>query len=158
MTLSVAAVVVGIDQATKAWAVRRLPQGSIHIVWKLDLILTDNTGSAFSLAQGWGTAIAIMAVVLVAVLLVAAYRSHSDAMTVALGLIVGGALGNLVDRFARSHHGVVDFIALHFWPTFNVADASIVIGAALAAIVMWRSSSAQRVGADEPAGDRGLPG
>jgi len=124
---------------------------------RADLILTDNTGSAFSLAQGWGTAIAAMAIVLVALLLVAARRSHSDAMAVAYGLIVGGALGNLVDRFARARHGVVDFVALHFWPTFNVADASIVVGAALAAIVVWRSSPSQRAAADGPAGDRGIP-
>ena len=68
-------------------------------------------------------------------------RVRSLALAVALGLVVGGALGNLADRVVRGNHGaVVDFIALHFWPTFNVADSCIVIGSAiLAALVLWRT-------------------
>ena len=154
---SVAAVVVAVDQATKWWAVRRLSHRSIHVVWKLDLILTYNTGSSFSLAQGWGTAIAVFAIVLVVVLGIAARRSHSDAMAVSLGLIMGGAVGNLVDRFVRAHHGVVDFVALHFWPTFNVADASIVVGAALAGIIWWRSAPAGAAGAGASTGEGTVP-
>jgi len=155
VSLSVAAVVVAVDQATKSWAVRRLAHGSIHVVWKLDLILTTNTGSSFSLAQGWGTLIAAFAIALVVVLVIAAGRAHSDAMALALGLVMGGALGNLVDRFVRAHHAVVDFVALHFWPTFNVADASIVVGTALVGILWWRSAPASGTGTDASTGAEG---
>jgi signal peptidase II len=59
-------------------------------------------------------------------------------MALALGLVLGGALGNLTDRVVRGHHGaVVDFVALHFWPTFNVADSCIVVGVLLAVALSW---------------------
>lgn len=132
--------VVLVDQVTKSWAVHRLSHGSIHVIWKLDLELTYNSGSAFSLAQGWAPVLGGLAAVTVVILLAVVMRVRSLALAVALGLIAGGALGNLADRVLRSNHGaVVDFIALHFWPTFNVADASIVTGSALAALVLWRT-------------------
>jgi signal peptidase II len=138
----VAAGVVALDQVTKTWAVHRLSHGSIHVVWKLDLELTYNSGSAFSLAQGWAPVLAVLAVIVVLVLLRVVPRVPSTALTVALGLVMGGALGNLADRVLRSNHGaVIDFIALHFWPTFNVADASIVVGAVLAAVLLWRGGA-----------------
>ncbi len=135
----VAAVVVTIDQLTKTWAVHRLSRGPIHVFWKLDLILQYNSGSAFSLAQGHAPVIAAVAVVLVIVLTLAIRRSPTTSTAAALGMVVGGALGNLADRLFRSHHGaVVDFIAFHFWPTFNVADACIVIGSIATVLLLWR--------------------
>jgi signal peptidase II len=143
VALSVAAVVVGVDQLTKSWAVHRLSQGSIHVVWKLDLVLSYNTGSAFGLAQGWAPVITVVVAAIVGGLLVALRGVRSTAMAVALGLVLGGALGNLADRLVRGHHGaVVDFIALHFWPTFNVADSCITIGLILAALLLWRDGDA----------------
>jgi signal peptidase II len=137
--MAIAVVVVAADQLTKSWATDRLAHGPIHVVWKLDLQLTYNSGSAFSLAQGWAPLLAAVAVVAVVLLVRAIGRTRSTALAVALGLVVGGALGNLTDRVLRSHHGaVVDFVALHFWPTFNVADASIVVGGILAAALVWR--------------------
>jgi signal peptidase II len=136
----VAACVVLVDQLTKSWAVSRLSRGNIHVIWKLDLILQYNSGSSFSLAQGWAPVIGGIAVVIVAVLIVAVRRARSNAVAAALGLVIGGALGNLSDRVFRSHHGaVVDFIALHFWPTFNVADSCVVIGSILLVLLLWRS-------------------
>ncbi|HLX89817.1 MAG TPA: signal peptidase II [Acidimicrobiales bacterium] len=137
---AVAAVVVTADQVTKTWAVHRLSQGPIHVVWKLDLILSFNTGSSFGLAQGWAPVFGGIAAVFIVVLLGALRHVHRTGLAVALGLVLGGAAGNLCDRIFRGHHGaVVDFVALHFWPTFNVADSSIVIGVALAAVLIWRS-------------------
>jgi signal peptidase II len=134
---SVAVVVVVVDQVTKSWAVRRLSHGEIHVVWKLDLELTYNSGASFGVARGWAPIIAAIAVTAVVVLLAVVRRVRSDALAVALGLVIGGALGNLTDRVVRGHHGaVVDFIALHFWPTFNVADSCIVIGAIVAALLI----------------------
>ena len=114
-------------------------------IWKLDFVLQYNTGGAFSLAQGWAPVIGGRPW--------SSLRSWSylsvtaiNAVAVALGLVMGGALGNLSDRVFRSHHGaVVDFIALHFWPTFNVADSCVVVGGALLAVLMWRSQATPRV-------------
>ena len=141
----VAACVVTVDQLTKSWAVSRLSHGDIHVIWKLDLVLQYNTGGAFSLAQGWAPVIGGVAVVIVAILLVSVRHARSNAVAAALGLVIGGALGNLSDRVFRSHHGaVVDFIALHFWPTFNVADSCVVVGGLLLVVFMWRSQSPGR--------------
>jgi signal peptidase II len=139
---AVAACVLAVDQITKSWAVSRLSRGDIHVIWKLDLQLEYNSGSSFSFAQGWGPVIAGIAIVIVAVLIVLVRRARSNAIAVALGLVIGGALGNLSDRIFRSHHGsVVDFIALHFWPTFNVADSCVVVGSILLVILLWRNQS-----------------
>lgn len=134
---SVAATVVIVDQLTKSWAVRRLSHGDIHLVWKLDLELSYNTGASFGLARGWAPVIAGIAISAVVLLLSTVRRVRSDGLTLALGLVVGGALGNLTDRIVGSHHGaVVDFIAPHFWPTFNVADSCIVVGSVAAALIV----------------------
>lgn len=141
---AVAALVVLVDQLTKTWAVHRLSRGPIHLAWKLDLELAYNSGGAFSIAQGAAPVLAVIAAVLVVVLVAVIRRVRSDGLAVALGLVVGGALGNLADRVVRNHHGaVVDFIDFHFWPTFNVADSCIVVGALLVALSMWRSPPAR---------------
>jgi signal peptidase II len=107
--------------------------------------LTYNSGAAFSFAQGWAPVLGAVAVVAVLVLLGAVRRVQSTAIAVALGLVVGGALGNLTDRVIRSNRGsVIDFIALHFWPTFNVADSCVVVGGIMAAVLLWRSDRADR--------------
>jgi signal peptidase II len=143
VAVAVAIVVVAADQASKTWAVHRLSRGPIHVVWKLDLELTYNSGAAFSFARGWAPVLGGLAVVVVLVLLGAVRRVQSTPLAVALGLVVGGALGNLADRVLRSNHGaVIDFIALHFWPTFNVADSCIVVGGVMAAVLLWRADRA----------------
>ena len=83
--------------------------------------------------------IALTAVVVVALLAVVAWRTRTTGLSVGLGLILGGALGNLADRAFRGHHGsVVDFITLTHWPTFNVADSCITVGALLVAALSFR--------------------
>ncbi len=140
MALSVVVGVVVADQLTKWWAVTRLAQGSIHVIGTLDLELARNTGASFSLFQGKAFVLVPVAVVLVGVLLVLSWRAPSTGRAAILGLILGGALGNLSDRAFRDDHGaVVDFVALHFWPTFNVADASIVVGCALLVVSLVRA-------------------
>ena len=136
---SVAAVVVLVDQLTKWWAVDRLARGPVHVVGTLDLELTRNTGSAFSLFQGDTAVLAVVALALLGGLVVLVRRSPSNGRAAVLGLIIGGALGNLADRVFRGDHGaVVDFVALHFWPTFNVADSCIVVGCGLLAVSFLR--------------------
>jgi signal peptidase II len=135
----VMAAVVLVDQLTKWWAVDRLSHGSIHLIGTLDLELSRNTGSAFSLLQGQDALLIVVAAMLVVGLSLLVWRAPTTARAATLGLILGGALGNLSDRLFRGDHGaVVDFVALHFWPTFNVADASIVVGCGLLLVSLVR--------------------
>ena len=142
VAMGVVAAVVLADQLTKWWAVDRLVSGPVHVVWRLDFALSYNTGSAFSLFQGATVAIVVVAVALVAVLLVLVWRAPTLGRAAILGLILGGALGNLSDRFFRDlHGGVVDFVDFHFFPSFNVADSCITIGCILLVISLLRDGS-----------------
>ena len=141
--LVVAAGVLLLDQLTKAWIVASYPFGSERevIPGLFRLVHTRNRGIAFGLFGDSGPAIqvALLLVVIVIVLLVVRQlaRSGEDALaTTGLSLILGGAVGNLVDRLARGE--VVDFLLAylrvssreHAWPAFNVADSAISVGAA----------------------------
>jgi signal peptidase II len=144
LLLAMAAIVLALDQLSKAWAVSELGDGRvIDLVGSLRLRLTMNYGSAFSLANGRGALISLLALAVVAVLLRTGRHARSPVMAVALGLVVGGAFGNLIDRAFRAGDGflgggVVDFIDLQWWPVFNLADAAIVVGAITLFVVQWR--------------------
>lgn len=123
------------DQASKAWAESALADGRrIPILGDtLDLRLVLNSGSAFGLFPGSTPLIALASTVIIVAVTVWAVRD--PAAPAALGLVIGGGVGNLLDRafrppgFGRGH--VIDFVYLSFWPTFNLADASICIGVGL---------------------------
>jgi signal peptidase II len=144
LLLGVAAAVLVLDQLTKAWAVAALGDGrTIDLVGSLRLRLHYNYGAAFSLSDGRGPLISLLALVVVAVLLRTGRQTARPTMAVALGMVVGGALGNLADRAFRAGDGllgggVVDFVDLQWWPVFNLADSAIVAGAALLFAVQWR--------------------
>ena len=130
---STAVAVVAADQLTKSWALEALDDGPVHLVGTLRLNLSFNTGAAFGLGQGLAPLLMFVAIA-VLVALVAFGRTAADTplAVVALGLVVGGAVGNLIDRLVRDHEGaVVDFIDLQWWPIFNLADSAITIGALL---------------------------
>jgi len=128
--LATAGVVVAADQVTKSLAVDRLASGPVHLLGPFGLALGYNSGAAFSLFTNAAPVLGAGAAVLAVVLSWLAWRSRSSGVAVACGLVLGGALGNLCDRVFRSHHGsVVDFITLSHWPTFNVADACVTLGA-----------------------------
>jgi signal peptidase II len=141
LIIVVAAMVVAVDQASKTWALHhaRSPR---HVIWTLQLAVTFNSGSAFGLWRGASPLIIAGAILLVVILLGlgrAASRTANLPATVAMGLLLGGALGNLTDRLFRHHHGaVIDFVDLRWWPVFNVADACITIGALLLILVGFR--------------------
>ena len=126
-----AAAVVALDQSTKAWAVRALEDGPVEVFWTLQLRLSFNSGAAFGLGQGLGPLLVLAAVVLLMVIIALGRTAVRRAgAAAALGLVVGGAVGNLVDRLVGGHGGaVVDFIDFQWWPAFNVADAAITCGA-----------------------------
>lgn len=141
LTLGVVAAVVALDQLTKTWALRSFADGPTHVVWTLELVVAHNTGAAFSLFSGTGAGpiLAVVAVVIIAVVVRSMRDLGGRSTSVAVGLVVGGALGNLVDRAFRSddgfmHGGVVDWINFQWWPVFNVADMAVVVGAIVLAI------------------------
>ena len=133
--LVVAAVVVAIDQLTKHWAVNELDDRTIDLIGSLRLNLAFNTGMAFSQGTGVGPVIGVVALLVVVGLLVWIGRAGSPLYAPAVGLIVGGALGNLIDRLFRApgwlRGGVVDFIDVQWWPIFNVADIGVTVGGVL---------------------------
>ncbi|MHB8287956.1 MAG: signal peptidase II [Acidimicrobiales bacterium] len=133
----VAAVVIAVDQVTKSLAVANLRDHSIHVIGPLWLRLSYNTGAAFGIGQGWTAEIAVIAVALIGVLIVIGRSASTTMGVVGVGLMLGGAAGNLVDRiFASASGAVVDFFYTGFWPTFNVADSCIVCGSILLVITM----------------------
>ena len=123
-----ATLVVVIDQVTKSVVEENLHR-PVHVLGPFGLALGYNSGSAFSLFTGNPVALAVIALVLVGAIAFAVLRTRRVAVAVALGLVLGGAVGNLSDRLFRGHHGdVVDFVTLTHWPTFNVADSAITVG------------------------------
>lgn len=131
----VVAIVLAVDQLTKAWALEALEPGVTRdFLGPLKLLLAFNTGSAFSLGSGSGPVIAVLAIVIVGVVVWAGRHYTSWPAVVIQGLVVGGALGNLADRVVRAENGwfsgsVVDFLRLPNWPIFNMADVAITGGA-----------------------------
>ena len=148
LLLGVAAAVLAADQLTKWWALETLDTRTIDVVWTLRFNLTINYGSAFSVAEGRGAVISLLALVIVAVLLRSGRYATRPGTAVAIGLVFGGAVGNLIDRAFREGDGflgggVVDFIDLQWWPVFNVADAAIVVGALLLLGTQWRHGGSE---------------
>ena len=160
----VSALLLGVvDQATKVWAVRNLPLFELRDIVPgfFGLAHVRNTGVAFSLLSNldhrWVHPFLILATVLAmgAVLAYIAYLPCKGAAPVGLGLILGGAIGNLIDRARLGY--VVDFLDLywrnHHWPTFNVADVGITVGIVLLVIDMVASPK-EPGDASRPAADR----
>jgi signal peptidase II len=144
LTALVAGAVVAVDQLTKWWALHTLPHRDIYLVGPIRLALTRNTGGAFSLGAGYVPFVALAATALVIVLVTAGRAVVRPVLAIAVGLVLGGAVGNLADRVFRAPGGlrgaVVDFVDLRWWPVFNVADAAITVGCvALALAGGWRA-------------------
>jgi len=139
---AVAGSVTIADQLTKAWALNALDDGPVSLVWTLRLNLSYNSGAAFGVGRGLAPVLAPVGILLVLALLGFGRSSVTTrAGTVALGLVLGGAMGNLADRLVRHHGGsVVDFIDFQWWPVFNLADAAISCGVVLLLVTGWRDA------------------
>lgn len=135
----VALVTVILDQVSKLLVVSRLAYGQkVELLRFLDLERTSNSGIAFGLAgnvPAW--LLALFAIVVVAVVILVGSRLKWKYSSLAIGLILGGALGNLIDRAIRG--SVVDFISVPHWPTFNLADVAITVGVGLLLLGLLRS-------------------
>ena len=146
--LVIAAIVI-VDQLTKHWALNRLSGGrTIDLVGSLRFNLAFNKGMAFSQATGAGPVIGALGLVIVIVVVSWMRRSARGAAAVAASLIVGGAIGNLVDRLFRGdawlRGAVVDFVDLQWFPIFNLADSAITIGAVTMALAALRQPKEQQ--------------
>ena len=152
--LPLTALIIVADQAIKAWMVHHFALlERVHVLRVLDIILTYNTGAAFSFlsdASGWQRWLfVLLALGVSAALIVWMRRLHAAVhglLACGLALIVGGALGNMIDRLTLGR--VVDFIHVHwrqaYFPAFNLADSAITVGAVVLLIDAWRETRAAR--------------
>ncbi|MCD6020595.1 MAG: Lipoprotein signal peptidase [Actinomycetia bacterium] len=138
LTLFVTAFLAyGLDRVTKILAESSLPGSPVELVpGVLTLRFTTNSGGAFSIGQSAPWFFVGVSVVVAVIILATAFRHTSRLVGASLGLVLGGALGNLTDRAIRApgmRGHVVDFIDFQIWPVFNLADTAIVVGAILLA-------------------------
>ncbi len=162
LILLVAAVVIGLDQWTKELVRQSIP--------KYDFVVpipalghyfifehVENYGAAFGIFQGAGSFFVIVAAVVSVVILVYAVRSLPPTqilIRVLLGLQMGGAIGNVVDRINQGY--VTDFIkvgipGVYYWPNFNIADSAIVCGViGLAGLLLWQDFRQSRAAKEDP--------
>ncbi|QIA26864.1 signal peptidase II [Thermaerobacter sp. PB12/4term] len=142
LPVGTALLVLAADQATKAWVLARIaPWGTVPVLpGVVQWTYVQNRGAAFGLLQNQTLFFIVVAVVVIAAILYWLPRlpGRAGSARLALGLQLGGAVGNLIDRLRWGY--VVDFVDLEFWPlhrwpVFNVADAAIVTGTAL--LVLW---------------------
>ena len=142
--LVLAALWVAADQATKTWAENALAGHPRFLFGHFGFELIRNSGIAFGIASGAPGIITVFGLVISAVLAVILFRTRRPITTIAAALVLGGALGNVVDRIFRHNGGaVIDFLHSGFWPTFNLADAGVVIGLVLAIVAPPKSESAR---------------
>ncbi|WP_130014695.1 signal peptidase II [Serinicoccus sediminis] len=144
MVLLVALLWAGLDQATKVWAESALTRGEpVPVIGDLlQLHLTYNSGAAFSLGTGWTGVVTTIATLVSIAIIWQAFRTRSLAWALTLGLLLGGAVGNLVDRYFRPPSvglgHVVDFLALPNFPVFNIADMGVTTAAVLIVVLSLR--------------------
>ena len=132
--VATAGIVVALDQATKQLAVESLRRGeSVNVFLGIDITNTRNTGVAFGVLRGGGLLVGLL-IGLSLSILVAYFVLHADRplLWLPVGMLLGGALGNLADRAREG--AVIDFIDPVLWPAFNLADASIVLGVL---VLLW---------------------
>lgn len=142
---TVSLAVVLIDQATKAWAIATLDDSSIDGPLGSSLRLVYNRGSAFSIGEGLGPVFGVLAIVVSVAMFWIVRNTESRWVVFGLGLIQGGAMGNVIDRIFREGDGflggaVIDFLEIgDWWPVFNLADAAIVVGGVIVALLGSRA-------------------
>jgi signal peptidase II len=146
LALALCGIVVALDQATKAIVQHNLvPAQRVSALPGLHFTNVHNKGVAFGLAGGGGAGLIVITVAALAlILLLFARNAERPGLWVAVGLLAGGALGNLADRVRID--SVTDFIDLPLWPSFNLADVAIVLGVVGLAFVFMEEPAAQQSG------------
>ncbi|WP_425004001.1 signal peptidase II [Mycolicibacterium sp. S3B2] len=164
LLLGVAGVVLVLDIVTKVLAVELLTPGQpVSIIGDtVTWTLVRNSGAAFSMATGYTWVLTLVATGVVFGIIWMGRRLVSPWWAIGLGLILGGAMGNLVDRFFRSpgplRGHVVDFLSIGWWPVFNVADPSVVGGAILLVVLSLFGFDFDSVGRRQADGGEGSVG
>lgn len=140
--LLLAGIVILLDQITKSWVVNNLSLGESFTPFPavlpfLRIIHWQNTGAAFGMLQGFGGFFAVLAVIVALFIVIYFPRLESGnwMLRIAMGLQLGGALGNLLSRLEFGH--VIDFVSVGNFAVFNVADTSITIGTGLLLLTIW---------------------
>lgn len=135
-----AALVLAADQAAKQWAIDAVERGSREqLFWFVDLVNVRNTGVAFGALQGGGAIVGVVVGLALAALLVFFARHASRPLAwLPVGLLLGGALGNALDRIRIG--AVIDYVKLPNWPAFNLADVAITVGVILLVAVIERAA------------------
>jgi len=158
-------VVVGVDQLSKILVLKGfgeaqcVQQPGVPVTQFFEFVLTCNRGMSFGLfntGSGLSSPIFISAaVIVVGMLFFWLYRAHTQLLSTAIGMIIGGAIGNLIDRSWGSH-GVIDFLYFHlgswYWPAFNAADSAICSGVFLMVLegLLTRRGSSSATTRDDP--------
>ncbi|MFQ5996154.1 MAG: signal peptidase II [Dehalococcoidales bacterium] len=148
--LLIGLLIVVADQLSKAWIRTNLVEGqSLFELGFFRLTHVHNTGAAFGLFPGQSFILTIIAIVAITIILVYAFISSryfpwldSRLGRLALGLVFGGTVGNLIDRLRLGY--VTDFIDFGYWPAFNIADSSVTIGVIIFAYSLLRSTQAEK--------------
>lgn len=133
----VLAVVVAVDQGIKLWVTGALERGERRDLLPplVDLVNTRNTGVAFGLLQDSAALVGIaVGLALAALLVFFARNAHRPALWLPVGMLMGGAVGNVIDRVREG--AVIDFLKFPAWPAFNVADAAITLGVVVLFVVV----------------------
>ena len=143
----IVAVVVALDQVTKAWALRSLPGESIPLLPTLELDLSFNTGISFGAGAEFGQVFGAVISVIVLILARVVWVEQSTVRAFLLAAVLGGAIGNLADRILRADDGlfsgtVVDFIDVSWFAVFNVAD--MFVTCCLAALLLFEATAERR--------------
>ena len=140
--LGIAAVVAALDQFTKHLVVNELSDGSVITVIEgiLQFRLTHNAGGAFGIGQEFPGLFLVASLVTLVIVLLLARNIREPSWAIPLGLVLGGGIGNLIDRIFRDTGGrVIDFVDLQVWPLFNVADSAIVLGVVVLFVLSFGS-------------------
>jgi lipoprotein signal peptidase len=157
LVAAVAAVVLALDAVSKYLVVAHLEhRAPVRLLGgALLLAVSRNSGAAFSFAQGATVVFTAVAVAVIVVIVRTARRLGSAGWAICLGLLLGGATGNLLDRVFRApgpgQGAVVDWIDFRVWPVFNLADSAIVVGGLLAVLLSVRGIELDGTRRSEPA-------
>jgi signal peptidase II len=146
----VALSIIGADQLSKAWIRSSLLEGdSLLRLGFFRITLVHNTGAAFGLFPAQSLMLTIFAIIAGTVVLFFVFYGHryfpwleNTSVMLTFGLVLGGTVGNLIDRFRYGH--VTDFIDFGFWPAFNIADSAVTIGVILFALILLRHAQTEK--------------
>ena len=149
LAIAVAAIAVAVDHVVKWWALNELQDRNIDLVGSFRLNLVMNDGGAFGMGGRYGFVFGFAAIAAVLFLVRTGGSFGSRRAQVGVGLVLAGALGNLLDRIFREGDGflggdVVDLFDLQWWPVFNVADVCLYVGAGLLVLFAGRERELER--------------